>query len=113
MKAAGALRDEICYPFLYETSWLCDFEVATDELCGLIGSALSLLPLAARAKDYVISIVPQPERIELQKGMFKAIGAGVNCDSAFDERSKAAVQDFAARLSLTSGNTELKTCRSP
>ena len=44
MKASGALRDEICYPFLYETSWLCDYEVATDELCGLIGAAFSLLP---------------------------------------------------------------------
>ena len=44
MKASGALRDEICYPFIYEPSWLCDYEVATDELCGLIGAVLSLLP---------------------------------------------------------------------
>ncbi len=37
-------RDELCYPFIFETSSLCDFEVITDELCAHIGSALSLLP---------------------------------------------------------------------
>lgn len=31
--------DEICYPFICETSYLCDFEVTTDELCSLIGAA--------------------------------------------------------------------------
>lgn len=38
--------DELCccYPFIYETSSLCDFEVVTDELCGHIGAAFSLLP---------------------------------------------------------------------
>ena len=38
--------DELCccYPFIYETSSLCDFEVITDELCGHIGAAFSLLP---------------------------------------------------------------------
>lgn len=35
--------DELCYPFIYETGWLCDFEVVTDELCGLIGAVLSIL----------------------------------------------------------------------
>jgi len=40
----GRNRDELCYPFIYETSNLCDFEVATDELCGHIGAANSLLP---------------------------------------------------------------------
>ena len=40
----GKNRDELCYPFIYETSVLCDFEVATDELCALIGSAYSLMP---------------------------------------------------------------------
>ena len=69
----------------------------------ILSAALALLPLASSAKDPVIQIVPQPERIELQKGSFKAVGAGVNCDAAFDERSRAAMQDFAARLSLTAG----------
>ncbi|THF58653.1 ATP--cob(I)alamin adenosyltransferase [Pseudothauera rhizosphaerae] len=40
----GRNRDELCYPFIYETSCLCDFEVATDELCGHIGAVFSLLP---------------------------------------------------------------------
>jgi ATP:cob(I)alamin adenosyltransferase len=40
----GKNLDELCYPFIYETSSLCDFEVVTDELCGHIGAVLSLLP---------------------------------------------------------------------
>lgn len=36
--------DEVCYPFIHETSALCDFEVTTDELCALIGSALGATP---------------------------------------------------------------------
>lgn len=35
--------DENCYPFIYEAGALCDFEVFTDELCGHLGAALSLL----------------------------------------------------------------------
>lgn len=40
----GKNRDELCYPFIYETSSVCDFEVMTDELCGHIGAILSALP---------------------------------------------------------------------
>ncbi len=36
--------DELCYPFIYEQSSVCDFEIITDELCGHIGAAFSLLP---------------------------------------------------------------------
>ena len=64
---------------------------------------LLLLPLAVFAKDQVIRIVPQPESIELVGGTFKAIGAGVNCDAAFDAASRMVAQDFAARMSLVTG----------
>ncbi|CDZ94474.1 hypothetical protein [Pseudomonas saudiphocaensis] len=37
-------RDEVCYPFIQETSVLCDFEVLTDELCGHIGEIIDLTP---------------------------------------------------------------------
>lgn len=36
--------DEVCYPFIHEQGPLCDFEVLTDELCGNIGAAISLMP---------------------------------------------------------------------
>jgi len=36
--------DELCYPFIHEHSWLCDYELLTDELCALIGSVMSVLP---------------------------------------------------------------------
>ena len=62
-----------------------------------------LLPLAVFAKEPVIRIVPQPASIELHGGTFKAIGASVNCDAAFDEASRTVAQDFAARMSLVTG----------
>ena len=40
----GKIVDEMCYPFMYESSSLCDFEVITDELCGHIGAISSHLP---------------------------------------------------------------------
>lgn len=40
----GKNTDEMCYPFMYEKSLLCDFEVITDELCGHIGAVISHLP---------------------------------------------------------------------
>lgn len=40
----GKNFDEICYPFIYESSYLCDFEVITDELCGHVGAILATLP---------------------------------------------------------------------
>ena len=40
----GKNFDEMCYPFMYESSSLCDFEVITDELCGHIGAIISHLP---------------------------------------------------------------------
>jgi len=39
--------DEVCYPFILERSYLCDFEVLTDELCALIGAVLNCLPAGA------------------------------------------------------------------
>lgn len=36
--------DELCYPFIHENSWLCDYELLTDELCAQIGAVLAALP---------------------------------------------------------------------
>lgn len=36
--------DELCYPFIHETSCLCDFEVITDEWCAVIGAAYCATP---------------------------------------------------------------------
>lgn len=38
MKYSGDI-DELCYPFIYEHSSVCDFEILTDELCTLVGLA--------------------------------------------------------------------------
>jgi len=36
-------KRELCYPFIFETSLKCDFEIATDELCCQVGAVLSHL----------------------------------------------------------------------
>ena len=42
LKYSGDI-DELCYPFIYEQSYLCDYDVATDELCSHVGNMLSVL----------------------------------------------------------------------
>lgn len=42
MKPVSKDHGEICYPFIYEESPVCDFEIASDELCSRIGLVLSL-----------------------------------------------------------------------
>jgi len=36
--------DELCYPFIYEHSLKCDYEILTDELCRKIGGIIATLP---------------------------------------------------------------------
>ncbi|MCK6264552.1 ATP:cob(I)alamin adenosyltransferase [Vibrio sp. ZSDE26] len=42
MKPVSKADGEICYPFIYEDSPICDFEIITDELCSRIGLVLTL-----------------------------------------------------------------------
>lgn len=37
--------DELCYPFIYEDSILCDYEILTDDLTRMVGWALNDLQL--------------------------------------------------------------------
>ncbi|MEZ9863035.1 cobalamin adenosyltransferase [Vibrio breoganii] len=42
MKFSGNI-DELAYPFIFEESPLCDFEILTDELCTVVGLALTAI----------------------------------------------------------------------
>lgn len=35
---------ELCYPFMYEKSLKCDFEILTDDLCRQVGAILAEMP---------------------------------------------------------------------
>ena len=37
--------DELCYPFIYEESLLCDYEILTDDLTRMVGWAINDLQL--------------------------------------------------------------------
>jgi len=41
----------VCYPFIYEDSSLCDYEIETDSLCSQIGLAIELLPVESTLRD--------------------------------------------------------------
>ena len=66
-------------------------------------AALLLSFSAAAKEDIALNIIPYPNTVEVQKGLFKASGAIVNCDPSFDSRSQTAVHKFANQLSLVSG----------
>lgn len=36
--------DELCYPFIYEHSLKCDYEILTDDLCRQVGGILAEMP---------------------------------------------------------------------
>jgi ATP:cob(I)alamin adenosyltransferase len=48
---------EICYPFIYEDSPVCDFEIATDELCSRVGLILTL-ELDPLSRDILSRVQP-------------------------------------------------------
>lgn len=48
---------EICYPFIYEESPLCDYEIATDLLSSQIGFAHALLPTDSSLRPILLRLV--------------------------------------------------------
>lgn len=39
-------NDEVCYPFIYEHSLKCDYEILTDEMCRQVGGLIAEMPEA-------------------------------------------------------------------
>ena len=73
----------------------------------LILTILIALPAAAGAKDGPerLDVIPHPNSVEYGKGHFKAAGAIFKCDTGIDERSLAAIRDFAEKMTYVSGYT--------
>lgn len=44
-------KRELCYPFIFETQFQCDYEIATDELCCQVGAVLAALPGEAETRE--------------------------------------------------------------
>ena len=49
-------KRELCYPFIFETQFQCDYEIATDELCCQVGAVLAHLPLAEGTREMVADL---------------------------------------------------------
>ncbi|MGI9277025.1 MAG: ATP:cob(I)alamin adenosyltransferase [Endozoicomonas sp.] len=57
---------ELCYPFIYEQSSLCDYEIVTDELCTTLGGVITELEGDERFSDiYVFLDRLQPKIFNL------------------------------------------------
>jgi ATP:cob(I)alamin adenosyltransferase len=56
----GKTRSELCYSYIYNPSWLTDYEVMTDELCAHLGMAIS----AASAEASLADIVQDLEQLQ-------------------------------------------------
>ncbi|MDR2208863.1 MAG: hypothetical protein LBE22_07835 [Azoarcus sp.] len=56
----GKNRSELCYTYIYDTSWLCDYEVLTDELCAQLGMAFS----AAETDTALPDLAPDLDRLQ-------------------------------------------------
>jgi ATP:cob(I)alamin adenosyltransferase len=81
-------RDEMSYPFMYEHSYLCDFEILTDELCTVVGLAGS----ACQERDADL----QQALFELQPFMFNLNGS-IRGRNAITEKE---VNDLKEMLSV-------------
>ncbi|MDF2155139.1 ATP:cob(I)alamin adenosyltransferase [Vibrio sp. CAU 1672] len=57
MRPVSKEPDEICYPFIYEDSPVCDFEITADELCSRIGLILSM-ELDSFSRDILTRMQP-------------------------------------------------------
>ncbi|MDR2690276.1 MAG: ATP:cob(I)alamin adenosyltransferase [Azoarcus sp.] len=51
---------ELCYTYIYDTTWLCDYEVTTDELCAQLGMAYSHV----EQDDKLADIAPDLARLQ-------------------------------------------------
>lgn len=57
MRPVSKDHGEICYPFIYEDSPVCDFEIASDELCSRIGLVLTY-DLDDVSRDILLRLQP-------------------------------------------------------
>lgn len=83
MKFSGNI-DELAYPFIFEDSPLCDFEILTDELCTLIGIALSSID----------NLDVQRSLSELQPKIFHLNGSIRGKNGIFEKDIEALADDY-------------------
>ena len=81
LKYSGDIR-ELCYPFIYEESALCDYEIITDELCATLGGVITELEGEKLFADIVAFLG------ELQPKIFHLNGSIRGRQAVFEEQLK-------------------------
>ena len=79
LKKSSDIR-ELCYPFIYESSPLCDHEVITDELCATLGGVIYEL----ESDDRLVDI--HDFLCELQPKIFHLNGSIRGKQAVFEEQ---------------------------
>lgn len=70
--------DELCYPFIYEDSLLCDFEIVTDKLTRLIGyiiDEISVAPMSSSSDELQLNSLLIKELEQLQPLVYHLNGS--------------------------------------
>lgn len=84
--------DEVCYPFIYEQSLKCDFEILTDELCRQIGGIIAYMP------DEFPELIKE---LEILQPMIYHLNGSIRGKCALQEDDLAWLRDCYARHAKT------------
>ena len=72
-------------------------------LLSILATAVIAAAACCNPNQKELTVVPYPNSVDINCGVFKANGADFNYDAAIDARSTALISSFAEQLSLVSG----------
>ena len=72
-------------------------------LLSILATAVIAAAACCNPNQKELTVVPYPNSVDINCGVFKANGADFNYDAAIDVRSTALISSFAEQLSLGSG----------
>ena len=73
------------------------------KLLPILATAVIAAAACCNPNQKELTVVPYPNSVDINCGVFKANGADFNYDAAIDARSTALISSFAEQLSLVSG----------
>jgi ATP:cob(I)alamin adenosyltransferase len=97
----GKNRSELCYSFIYDPSWLTDYEIVTDELCTHLGMAVS-----ATSADAALADVARD--LELMQPLAFHANGSIRGKMAVEESDLAWLHERYAHYREEAGSERLK-----
>lgn len=97
--------DELCYPFIYEDSLLCDFEIVTDKLTRLIGyiiDEISVAPMSSSFDESQLNSLLIKELEQLQPLVYHLNGSIRGRLAIQDQNHKWLLERYRAHKQIVS-----------